>query len=102
MRVCKHIKTLLLRSSYKKVKIILKIFLTYIYNYAIIIAEANSRQTNQEGIDMAEKLYLVIEHDNGVSGQYGFTDYEVDSIEEAEEIVESYRTDGITVYRYTV
>lgn len=51
---------------------------------------------------MANKLYLVIEHDNGVKGQHGFTDYEVDSIEEAEWIVKSYKDDGITVYNYTV
>lgn len=51
---------------------------------------------------MEKKLYLVIEHDNGVKGQYGFTDYDVDSIEEAEKIVESYKNDGITVYNYTV
>lgn len=51
---------------------------------------------------MEKKLYLVIEHDNGIKGQYGFTDYEVDSVEEAEEIVKSYKECSITVYNYTV
>lgn len=51
---------------------------------------------------MAKTLYLVIEHDNGIKGQHGFSDYEVASVEEAEEIVKSYKNDGITVYNYTV
>lgn len=67
-----------------------------------MIISASKQQAKQEGMDMANKLYLVIEHDNGVKGQHGFTDYEVDSIEEAEWIVKSYKDDGITVYNYTV
>lgn len=45
---------------------------------------------------------LVVEHDNGIKGQRGFSDDTVNSLEEVNGIIKSYESHGITVYNFTV
>ena len=43
---------------------------------------------------------LIIVHDNGVKGQKGFTEEEIQSMEEIQSIIDAYKNLGITVYDY--
>lgn len=45
---------------------------------------------------------LVIEHDNGVKGQHGFSDEEIFSESEIKNVIKSYEYHGITVYGWTI
>lgn len=45
---------------------------------------------------------LIIEHDNGVRGQHGFSDEEIFSKSEIESVVKSYEGHGIIVYGWKV
>ena len=41
---------------------------------------------------------LVIEHDNGIKGQHGFSEEEISSKSEIKSIIKSYEDYGITIY----
>lgn len=43
---------------------------------------------------------LVIEHDNGIKGQHGFTEEPINSDLEIEAVIESYKECGIVVYAW--
>lgn len=45
---------------------------------------------------------LVIEHDNGVRGQHGFSDEEIFLKSEIENIIKSYEDRGIIVYGWKI
>ncbi len=45
-------------------------------------------------------MELIIVHDNGVKGQKGFTEEEIQSMEEIQSIIDAYKNLGITVYDY--
>ena len=45
---------------------------------------------------------LVIENDNGVKGQHGFSDEEILSDHEIDSVIKSYENHGITVYGWKV
>lgn len=47
-------------------------------------------------------MLLVLEHDNGVAGQRGFSDCIVNSIDEVKNILETYEARGIMVYNFSV
>ena len=48
------------------------------------------------------KWCLIVEHDNGIKGQRGFSDDYTKTKKEAEEIVRRMRETGITVYGYSI
>lgn len=44
---------------------------------------------------------VLIEHDNGIKGQHGFSEEEISSESEIEILIKSYEDCGITVYRWS-
>lgn len=47
-------------------------------------------------------MKLVIEHDNGVKGQWGVTEHEIKDKSEIESIIKSYHNCEIVVYDYYI
>jgi hypothetical protein len=47
-------------------------------------------------------MLLVVEHDNGILGQHGFSDHDIKSESEVANIIYSYAKAGCTVYNYFV
>lgn len=45
---------------------------------------------------------LVIENDNGIRGQHGFSDEKIFSESEIENVIKNYENHGITVYSWEV
>ena len=44
---------------------------------------------------------VLIEHDNGIKGQHGFSEEEISSETEIESLIKSYEYCGIVVYRWS-
>lgn len=46
-------------------------------------------------------IQILIEHDNGIKGQHGFSEEEISSESEIESLIKSYEDCGITVYGWS-